>query len=194
MKKTCAVLIATLMVICIMPINCLASGFFTDIGEKLNDGMNQVASESDFMPEQVGDTDNDNSLDDIREILDRQDRFSTHYENEADRRLKEYWEVSITDFVLSCEEDSEAVKIITMHMKWDVENGPDMTRKMLTMYSDDMAAYLKESAPDIPIHKICIIWEVPYILEKGPVAKYLYYDAGSYMIHSESSGYLYPKN
>ena len=127
----------------------------------------------------------------IREIFERQERFTNHYKREAERRIKEYMEVTITDFVLSCEEDSEAVKIITLHMKWDYWNGEERTRKMLEMYSDDMAAYLKESDPDTPIHKICIIWEAPYILEKGPVAKYEYYDAGSYMMHSDSSGYLY---
>lgn len=129
--------------------------------------------------------------DDVMEIIERQERFTDHYKREAERRIKEYMEVTITDFVLSCEEDSEAVKIITLHMKWDYWNGEERTRKMLEMYSDDMAAYLKESNPDIPIHKICIIWEAPYILENGAVAKHEYYDAGSYMMHSNSSGYLY---
>lgn len=157
-----------------------------DDKELQNDSDAIIQSNDDIT---MGDNNSDNTLE---TILERQDRFMSHYKYTAERRLREYWEVTISDFTLSCEEDSEAVKIITIHMKWDVQNGEDQTRKMLTMYSDDMAAYLKESDPDTPINRICIIWEVPYILKNGPVAKYEYYDAGTYMMHSKSSGYLYP--
>lgn len=134
-----------------------------------------------------------NSGDTVKTILERQDKYNNHYKYAANTRIKEYWEVSITDFVLSCEEYEDAVKIITIHMRWDVQNGVEQTKKMLSMYSDDMAAYLRESNKDVPINNICIIWEDSYILEYGPVAKYEYYGSGEKMIHSRTSGYLYDR-
>lgn len=78
--------------------------------------------------------------------------------------------------------DDEDDYIVLIHLKWDVKNKPKMTRKMLEMYSDDLAATL---AKHTNITEITIFWEVPYHLEGNNVAKMSYSRSGDGMAIGE---------
>lgn len=78
--------------------------------------------------------------------------------------------------------DDEDDYIVLPHLKWDVENKPKMTREMLEMYSDDLAATL---AKHTNITEITIFWEVPYHLEGNNVAKMSYSRSGDGMAIGE---------
>lgn len=78
--------------------------------------------------------------------------------------------------------DDEDDYIVLPHLKWDVKNKPKMTREMLEMYSDDLAATL---AKHTNITEITIFWEVPYHLEGNNVAKMSYSRSGDGMAIGE---------
>lgn len=78
--------------------------------------------------------------------------------------------------------DDEDDYIVLPHLKWDVKNKPKMTREMLEMYSDDLAATL---AKHTNITEITIFWEVPYHLEGNNVAKMSYSRSGDGMAIEE---------
>lgn len=78
--------------------------------------------------------------------------------------------------------DEEDDYIVLPHLKWDVQNRPKMTREMLEMYSDDLAATL---AKHKNITEITIFWEVPYHLEGNNIAKMNYSRSGDGMAIGE---------
>lgn len=78
--------------------------------------------------------------------------------------------------------DDEDDYIVLPHLRWDVKNKPKMTREMLEMYSDDLAAIL---AKHTNITEITIFWEVPYHLEGNNVAKMSYSRSGDGMAIGE---------
>ena len=51
--------------------------------------------------------------------------------------------------------------IALVYLVWNVKNKPDMTRQMLTLYSDDLAATLGKTCADV--QEVAVFWTVPYL-------------------------------
>lgn len=62
------------------------------------------------------------------------------------------------------------VALVTL--TWSVKNGPDLTKKMLAMYSEDYAARIASDISEIS--ELCIFWIVPYYSDTDTIAKYAY--------------------
>ncbi len=60
--------------------------------------------------------------------------------------------------------------IVLPHLIWNQKNGADMTKEMLTMYSDHLAAKLAEEN----VSEVAIFWLVPYHNEESNTAKMTY--------------------
>ncbi|CAN7408622.1 hypothetical protein LJR015_004001 [Peribacillus frigoritolerans] len=72
--------------------------------------------------------------------------------------------------------------IVLPHLKWDAMNNTDRSKRLLEMYSDDLAATL---AKEGDISELVVFWEVPYHLEGKNVAKFTYTKKGEDMIIGE---------
>lgn len=92
----------------------------------------------------------------------------------ASSRARQYLEVKISEFTLRYDPDSNAITQMQIRLTWNYENGIDRTKKMLEMYSDDLAVILHEKYPDIKISELYMFWNVPYLVKNGVAAKYLY--------------------
>lgn len=68
--------------------------------------------------------------------------------------------------------DAAGDYVALVTLTWNVKNGPDLTKKMLAMYSEDYAARIASHIPKIS--ELCIFWIVPYYSDSDTVAKYVY--------------------
>lgn len=68
--------------------------------------------------------------------------------------------------------------IVLPYLKWDAMNNSKRTKRLIEMYSDDLAANL---AKEGDISEITVFWEVPYHLEGKNVAKFTYTKNGDSM-------------
>ncbi len=125
--------------------------------------------------------------------LEKQEKIKNDFRITAEIRLREYWNVVMDDFELVYDAKNQSISIMKMYLTWKTENGKDQTKKMLEMYSDDMAATLHEAYRNIPIDQFVVFWKVPYILKNGNAAKYYYTSKGDFIYHTDSLGFLYGK-
>lgn len=72
--------------------------------------------------------------------------------------------------------------IVLPHLKWEAMNNPERTKRLLEMYSDDLAANL---AKEGDISELVVFWEVPYHLEGKNLAKFTYTKKGDKMYIDE---------
>lgn len=66
---------------------------------------------------------------------------------------------------------NEGDKIVLIYLTWDVSNHPEMTRKMLEMYS---ARIVNPLEADSKVSEVVVFWEVPYHLKGSNSAKFNY--------------------
>ena len=78
--------------------------------------------------------------------------------------------------------------IVLPHLIWEMQNGAKRTREMIEDYSDHLAAKLAEQSD---IGEITVFWEVPYHMEDGNIAKFMYERQGDRM--SKIDNWLAPK-
>lgn len=71
--------------------------------------------------------------------------------------------------------------IALVYLVWNVKNKPDMTRQMLTLYSDDLAATLGKTCADV--QEVAVFWTVPYL---GSDAKRAYERRGEGMYSTDT--------
>ena len=74
--------------------------------------------------------------------------------------------------------------IVLANLKWDVKNTANLTKDMLDMYSDHLAAKL---ADDKNIHELVIFWEVPYHKEGDTILKKTYQNDSDGMYLSDEN-------
>lgn len=76
--------------------------------------------------------------------------------------------------------------VAIVNLVWNVKNSADTTKKMLKMYSDDLAARLYKEQP--AIQEVAVFWEIPY--QKG-TAKFSYEraDGGMAIGDATTSGF-----
>lgn len=71
---------------------------------------------------------------------------------------------------LGTDDSGDYIALVTL--TWNVKNKPDLTKKMLAMYSEDYAARIGSDIPKVS--ELCIFWIVPYYSDSDTVAKYAY--------------------
>lgn len=57
--------------------------------------------------------------------------------------------------------------IVLVNLMWSQENTADTSKSMLSMYSEDLAAYVAEECPNVD--EIAVFWEVPYLKANAKV-------------------------
>lgn len=67
---------------------------------------------------------------------------------------------------------NDGSKIALIKLIWHQTNGPELTRKMLRMYSATIANNFEGEKG---INEVVIFWEVPYHMEGGNIAKFNYF-------------------
>ena len=86
---------------------------------------------------------------------------------------EKYRDTRVTGITLNDNLGSEAADdyVALIYLRWNVQNGPDMTKSIIAMYSEDFAARI---GTDIPaVTDVAIFWTVPYHSEET-AAKYSY--------------------
>ncbi|MGC4375944.1 hypothetical protein WD019_03230 [Fictibacillus sp. Mic-4] len=73
--------------------------------------------------------------------------------------------------------------IVLPYLKWDAANTAKTTKKLLDMYSEDLAAKL---AKETKISEITVFWEAPYLAESKNIAKYTYSRSEKDMVKEET--------
>lgn len=129
----------------------------------------------------------------LSSIMKKQDEWKSKFESVVKSRMKEYYDTALDDFKLTYSSEEDAVQAMNVYFIWSAKNGTDMTKKMLQMFSDDLAATIHNEYPKIPIERLTIFWRVPYHSEAGYAAKYQYKSEGSRMYLQNSLGLLYGK-
>lgn len=82
-------------------------------------------------------------------------------------------------------------KIVLAYLKWDRDNSLEQSRKMISMYSEDLAAYITQSYDDC--ERICVFWELPkmYKLDGQPDAKVMFDCKGNAAYFHSATGSLF---
>ncbi|MEK5500468.1 hypothetical protein [Bacillus sp. FSL M8-0168] len=73
--------------------------------------------------------------------------------------------------------------IALVHLSFDLKNSLATTKKMIELYSGDLAARLAEE--DRNISELSVFWKAPYIDEAETLAKFSYKRSGEKMVTSE---------
>lgn len=68
--------------------------------------------------------------------------------------------------------DAEGDFVALIYLTWSVKNKADTTKKVIAMYSEDFAARIGTSVPEVT--DTAMFWTIPYFQESGSVAKYSY--------------------
>ncbi len=78
-------------------------------------------------------------------------------------------------------DDSDYVALV--YLTWTQKNGPDLTKKMMAMYSEDFAARIGESLPTVT--DFAVFWTIPYYSENDISIKYSYERRGEGMYQTD---------
>ena len=75
----------------------------------------------------------------------------------------QYRDTDITEITINEDAGTDTLDdyIALVYLKWNVQNSKDTSEKMLSMYSNDLAAYLAEKCPNVS--EVSVFWEVPYL-------------------------------
>ena len=57
--------------------------------------------------------------------------------------------------------DTEGDYIALIYLTWNQKNNPELTKKVLQMYSDDLAATICESHSNV--QEVAVFWSIPYL-------------------------------
>lgn len=140
---------------------------------------------------------NSNTTTEFSSIDDMQDDLETSMQSVIKDEIKKdfYWKVEFEDINLVLESEKE-IKTVQIHLSWDVDNSTSQTKKMLEMFSNDLAITLYEKyAKDYTFDELWFMWEDSYITSFGNAAKYKYdIKSGKGVKCLDSYGTLYGKN
>ena len=124
-------------------------------------------------------------------VIETPDARESSVRSVVSRRIKNYTKTTIES--ISANQDLSTSEpddfIIIVNLQWDVKNGADRTRTMLEMYGDDLAAALAKEFYGATT--ILVIWDVPYLNDKGPIAKFEYYGNNGTAYIVDKTGPLY---
>lgn len=111
-------------------------------------------------------------------------------------KTEDYWKVSVVKVETSADASSnrETAKIVRIYLKWDANNGADRTKRMLEMYSNDIAVAVFDGYEKEDINKLWCFWEVPNIINVGYAAKYEYFTSNDEVYRYDPLGPLYGRN
>jgi len=62
--------------------------------------------------------------------------------------------------------------VLLAYLEWEQKNSPELTKKVLKMYSDDFAAQVGKSLPNVS--ECAVFWTVPYYSSTDTLIKYSY--------------------
>lgn len=82
---------------------------------------------------------------------------------------------------LGTEDDGDYIALV--YLTWNVKNGPDTTKRMMAMYSEDFAARTGTNLPNVS--EVCIFWKIPYYDESDTLVKYSYARKGAGMYQTD---------
>ncbi|MGG4090057.1 hypothetical protein [Bacillus licheniformis] len=121
---------------------------------------------------ELNDSSSENETSDIRNKI----------EDLVNEHLKD---VSIEDVEVNQDlgNDKKDQYISLVHLSFDLKNSSATTKKMIELYSEDLAARLAEE--DRSISELSVFWKAPYIDEDETLAKFSYKKSGEKMVTSE---------
>lgn len=130
----------------------------------------------------------------LSEVLNEQEEWKARFKSATETRMKEYYDTVLDDFSLTVNAETGSVQAMNIYFTWDVNNSEERTKKMLEMFSDDLAATLHNKYPDIEIESMTVFWKVPELFKTGYAAKYRYSSKGSKIYLQKKMGPLYGNN
>jgi len=124
---------------------------------------------------------------DQSELNDSSSENETSYiRNKIEGLVNEHLKnVSIEDVEVNQDlgNDKKDQYIALVHLSFDLKNSSATTKKMIELYSEDLAARLAEE--DRSISELSVFWKAPYIDEDETLAKFSYKRSGEKMVTSE---------
>lgn len=86
--------------------------------------------------------------------------------------------------------DEDGDYVLLVYATWEQKNNPDLTKTVLTMYSEDFAARVGEDLEKV--NEFAIFWTVPYYSETDTAVKFAYErsDGGMYQTDSMIANFL----
>lgn len=68
--------------------------------------------------------------------------------------------------------------VVLVHLIWNVKNSAKMSKTVLALYSEDLAAIVAESCPDV--QELAVFWKVPYLNDATAKCSYERKNGGMY--------------
>lgn len=113
---------------------------------------------------------------------------TSHFRNKIEGLVDEHLKnVSVEDIEVNQDfgNDKKDQYIALVHLSFDLKNSSATTKKMIELYSEDLAARLAEE--DRSISELSVFWKAPYIDEDETLAKFSYKRSGEKMVTSEKN-------
>lgn len=79
--------------------------------------------------------------------------------------------------------DEDGDYIALVYLVWNVKNGADTTKRMMAMYSEDLAARTGTNIPGVS--ELTVFWTIPYHDKNNVSVKYSYERRGSGMYQTD---------
>jgi len=130
----------------------------------------------------------------LTDILQAQGDWELKFASEAKNCVKEYYDATLDNLTLTLSAETGHAQAVNIRCTWKAKNSPDMSKKMLELFSDDLATNLHQKYPELVIDQMTVFWSVPYIAKTGYAAKYQYASDGAEITRQNEFGLLYGKD
>lgn len=107
---------------------------------------------------------NEKPLDEVKKIetpiVEDED---TKVANKVREYVKKYLDTKIDDITVNPDFGTEKNDdyVVLVRLTWNVKNSSEQSKKMLEMYSEDMAARMYQDLPEV--QELAVFWTVPYL-------------------------------
>lgn len=105
------------------------------------------------------------------------------------RVIEQYYDTDIDSITINenLGTDIEGDYIVLVNLTWNVKNSATTSKEMIKLYSDDLAATMAESCPDV--QELAIFWTVPYLNDASAKCSYERKDGGMYTMDDSWIGF-----
>ena len=116
--------------------------------------------EIDFSPVQISEK-NENEIKKVETPIAEDE--DTKVVNKVREYVKKYLDTKIDDITVNPDLGTEKNDdyVVLVRLTWNVKNSSEQSKKMLEMYSEDMAARMYQDLPEV--QELAVFWTVPYL-------------------------------
>lgn len=151
--------IIIILLLCVMLVGC------TDTSSNENAGTTQTKKTitSDMLENVRNEETTFEALSEITTTTETPVDEKTKIKRKVYAYVTEYMDTTVDDVTVNEDFGTEIEDdyIVLVYLTWDMKNDGEMSKKMLDLYSSDMAARMYDDLP--AVQELCIFWTVPYL-------------------------------